>query len=425
MMTNLLPALGGAKFKTIFVLMIALSTYSTFDARTIQGDDVPSALLYALATSAFNSFVWIAAFLVFPHLRDNKTVLSLATAVLFFCCVFTVAMSGLQNQISFSSEEAFQLEAKSTAADHERALENALANRLALQDLLPMLQNQGVLYKKRRDSEFNEGAYTGAPGPGDVVRALGRISETFMGLSTRVQQDLKQVVPLDAEAKTVVRQMRDVARSQGNHEQRMTRLMQASDRFGIIFNRMNGKGEIIAVKFALDNMGGELDLIRKPSRNARVAARQKAAIKRIRDELTASLKSLEPFIQPLLDTGKVEAPRATPMNAQDVVLRHWDSFIPQWLIAMGIDLWPGLALAMGMMLVITKDPQERAGQDIGDMPHRLVIRVADYVQESEEARRNRQSRLPMRDAARGYSDDDDRKWDALRHREDGGSREEP
>lgn len=421
MLKLLLPSLNGSVFKTIFVLLMVLSTHSTIGARIYQGDDVPTALLYGLGTSAFNAFVWIAAFPVFPHLRNNKIALGFASVLLFGCCVFTASMSGLQNQIHFSADQAFRLEAKSETAAHAEAKDRALRNRVALQDLLPVLEHQSALYKGRRDSEFSSGAYTGTAGSGDVEIALGKISVQFSNLASRVQEDLEATRGLNDEAKVILARMRAAAWADTDHETRMARLMRASDEFSLVFNRMNGKGSVFAIKFALDNMAGELALLRKPSRNPRVAQRQEAAIKRLRAEIDASAKALEPYLLPILTAEKIEAPKVEPLNAQDVVLKHWDSFIPQWLVAFGIDLWPVLGLTMGMVLIVIKDPRERAGESIGDMPHRVVMNVLEYGKEVDEARLKRARTLPLRDAARGYSDDEDASGRALLPR---GGREE-
>tara|TARA_R110002110_G_scaffold407057_3_gene627698 strand:- start:148 stop:1485 length:1338 start_codon:yes stop_codon:yes gene_type:complete len=407
MLKQLLPGTSGSVLKTIYVLLAVLSTYSTFGARIYQGDDVPTALLYALGTSAFNAFVWFSAFPVFPHLRDNKVALGLATVVLFGCCVFTASMSGLQNMIDFAADQAFRIEAKSGTAELAEARDKSLRNRIALQDLLPVLEHQSVLYKGRRISEYRDGAYTGTAGPGDVEKALGKISGEFAALAIRVKADLKQTRKLNDEIKRILARMRAAARADTDHEKRMAKLMRASDEFALVFNRMNGKGSVFAIKFSLDNMAGELALIRKPSRKPHVAERQKAAIARLRAEINASGKALEPYLLPILNAEKIEAPKLEPLNAQDVVLKHWDSFIPQWLVAFGIDLWPVLGLTMGMVLIIIKDPRERAGENIGDMPHRVVMNVLEYGDEIKEAKFNRQQVLPLRDAARGYSDDDD------------------
>ncbi len=350
-----MPFMNSAAYHTTHIGTLCYSGYTSFDGRLIQGESVGLSLFYATCTMLLVWFFWTVVLGVLPYFKTPRSLFA-GIVLVVLGSVGIAYMSGLQNQISHSSDRTLQFYAQDIARDHEVSLQTAIGNASEIGDLIPILRQQAQLYADRRDSELKDGAYTGTPGPGVVSEALDAITGRYTASVEDLQRSVDKIQTLDAQANTILNVMRHAAQGELVHRERMEQISGAGDAFRKVIVGLNERSGIVSVDFALKNLGSEIDIRSQRSANPKTARKQDTAMARIRTELDASTALLAPQIDRLLSRAAVVPPVIERINAEESVLLYAHKVIPQWLVSLAIDLWPGLLLVFGMIYLRTRGP---------------------------------------------------------------------
>jgi hypothetical protein len=345
-----LPLSNSAILKTTMFSGVAFSFTTTCLARIDQDQGLGEAILYASFVTLVTIVLWAVAIRIIPELQSRYAKIC-AVICLLVMCLFIANVSGLQNQIKLAGSQSLGFERERIADVHGDSLRAASENGTALRELIPILRAQSQTYGERAQSEYHRGEYTTVPGTGFIYDSLAAFSIEFGKLADQIEGQLEKVDDLRAQGAVIAATMRRDARANGQHNVLMERLEKSSEAAHVLIGKLNSKGEAIALKFAVENMEGELTVRTQLSSNPNTAALQKAAIRRIHGELDASAAVIQPYIDAFLEADPVILPRIERINVQQAVMRHWDKSIPELMMSLGVDCWPVLYLIFAMIFL--------------------------------------------------------------------------
>jgi hypothetical protein len=344
---------------SLAVLALASGVYTYLGVRGLL-DGTATFVFFAAITYSAAVSVAIYAFWTFM-LRFVPLVTSAAQRVGLFLtmavgCFMIMAMSSWLNAAALAGSAALEQHLSVTLEGYVADLDEAHANALAAQSLLPDVQRAADRFARLADDERSSGALTGTTGSGSVVQLLTQMSAQMNELSGTITNSRAEVQKLYDDGSTHLSKMRELVSGAGDVAPR-------SDEFAAEVVQLNGiiaslqeTGVAPSVKRAAADLslgfiapvadGGTTDLVQ----------RQDTVMDTVRESVTAQSAALSQAADEILSQPKVEPTRFVPLSSAEAVLRYWSDFIPSWAGAISIDLLP---VVLVLVLMIVHDAMRR------------------------------------------------------------------
>ncbi|HWA20323.1 MAG TPA: hypothetical protein VG757_15155 [Devosia sp.] len=344
---------------SLAVLALASGVYTYLGVRGLL-DGTATFVFFAAITYSAAVSVAIYAFWTFM-LRFVPLVTSAAQRAGLFLtmavgCFMIIAMSSWLNAAALAGSAALEQHLSVTLEGYVADLDEAHANALAAQSLLPDVQRASDRFARLADDERSSGALTGTTGSGSVVQLLTQMSAQMTELSATITNSRAEVQSLYDQGSAHLAKMRELVSGAGDVGPR-------SDEFAAEVVQLNGiiaslqeTGVAPSVKRAAADLslgfiapvadGGTTDLVQ----------RQDAVMGTVRDSVAAQSAALTQAADEILSQPKVEPTRFVPLSSAEAVLRYWSDFIPSWAGAISIDLLP---VVLVLVLMIVHDAMRR------------------------------------------------------------------
>ena len=163
----------------VILILAVISGVWTFEGAYLQnqrvGGDTVNVLIYAtliaIGVTAAQVTAWWVLVSVIPRLKSGRTLL-LGVGLTAALQGWTWAVSSLNNAVALTGGPAIVRSLEDQSAAYARAVETATANALAVKPYLGLLEGEAEARCNLSEAERQDGAVTGAGGPGAVSATL-------------------------------------------------------------------------------------------------------------------------------------------------------------------------------------------------------------------------------------------------------------
>lgn len=348
------------------VLALASGVYTYLGVRGILDGSATfvffAAIIYSAAVSvaiyAFWSFMLRFVPLVVSGVQRLALFVTMAIG-----CMMIIAMSSWLNAAALAGSAALEQHLAVTLEGYVADLDNAHANGLAAQSLLPDVQRASERFSRLAANERESGALTGTTGSGSVVQLLTQMSAQLNGLSTTITDSQATVETLFADGSERLKAMRELVSAPGEVQPRADQFAAEVVQLSAIIAALQETGIAPSVKRAAADLslgfiapvadGGTLDLV----------SRQDQVMETVRTSVAAQSAALSAAADEILAQPQVEPRRFVPLSSAEAVLRYWSDFIPSWAGAISIDLLP---VVLVLVLMIVNDAMRRDTSELAE-----------------------------------------------------------
>jgi len=341
------------------VLALASGVYTYLGVRGLLDGTATFVFFAAIIYSAAVS-VAIYAFWTFM-LRFVPLVTSAAGRVGLFLtmavgCFMIMAMSSWLNAAALAGSAALEQHLAVNLEGYVADLDNAHANALAAQSLLPDVQRAADRFGRLADDERNSGALTGTTGSGSVVQLLTQMSAQMNELTTTITNSRDQVQTLFDQGSQHLSKMRELVSGTGEIAPRSDEFAAEVVQLNAVVTALQQTDVAPSVKRAAADLAAGFIAPAADGGTTDLVARQDTVMGTVRESVAAQSTALSAAADEILKTPKVEPHRYVPLSSAEAVLRYWSDFIPSWAGAISIDLLP---VVLVLVLMIVHDAMRR------------------------------------------------------------------
>ena len=376
---RLAEAVNGVQTMTRFalaVLSLASGVYTYLGVRGLL-DGSPTfvffgAIIYAAAVSVAIYAFWTFMLRFVPLVTTLFQRLSLFL-VMIIGCLMIMAMSSWLNAAALAGSAALEQHLAETLAGYAADLDDAHANALASQSLLPDVQRASDRFAKLAADERDSGALTGTTGSGSVVQLLTQMSTQMDELAKTITGSQEKVAALFDEGSGHLKAMRDLLSAGGEIGPRSDQFSAEVVQLAAVIAALQETSVAPSVKRAAADLslgfiapvanGGTVDL----------QSRQDQAMDSVKTSVTAQSQALSTAADQILSQPPIPQRRFQPLSAAEAVLRYWSDFIPSWAGAISIDLLP---MVLVLVLMVVNDAMRR---DTGELDEAESISAAEML----------------------------------------------
>ena len=358
------------------VLSLASGVYTYLGVRGLL-DGSPTfvffgAIIYAAAVSVAIYAFWTFMLRFVPLVTTLMQRLSLFL-VMIIGCLMIMAMSSWLNAAALAGSAALEQHLAETLAGYAADLDDAHANALASQSLLPDVQRASDRFAKLAADERDSGALTGTTGSGSVVQLLTQMSTQMDELAKTITGSQEKVGALFDEGSAHLKAMRDLLSAGGEIGPRSDQFSAEVVQLAAVIAALQETSVAPSVKRAAADLslgfiapvanGGTVDL----------QSRQDQAMEQVKTSVTAQSQALSTAADQILSQPPIPQRRFQPLSAAEAVLRYWSDFIPSWAGAISIDLLP---VVLVLVLMVVNDAMRR---DTGQLDEAESISAAEML----------------------------------------------
>ena len=351
---------------SLAVLALASGVYTYLGVRGLLDGTATfvffAAIIYSAAVSVAIYAFWTFMLRFVPLVTNagQRVGLFLTMAV---GCFMIMAMSSWLNAAALAGSAALEQHLAVNLESYVADLDQAHANALAAQSLLPDVQRAADRFGRLADDERSSGALTGTTGSGSVVQLLTQMSAQMTELSTTITTSRDQVQTLFDQGSAHLAKMRELVSGADEIGPRSDEFAAEVVQLNAVITSLQQTDVAPSVKRASADLaagfiapvadGGSTDLV----------SRQDTVMGTVRDSVAAQSAALSQAADEILNQPKVAPHRFTPLSSAEAVLRYWSDFIPSWAGAISIDLLP---VVLVLVLMIVHDAMRRESANVGE-----------------------------------------------------------
>jgi hypothetical protein len=362
------------------VLALASGVYTYLGVRGLLDGTATfvffAAIIYSAAVSVAIYAFWTFMLRFVPLVTNagQRVGLFLTMAV---GCFMIMAMSSWLNAAALAGSAALEQHLAVNLESYVGDLDQAHANALASQSLLPDVQRAADRFGRLADDERNSGALTGTTGSGSVVQLLTQMSAQMTELSNTITNSRDQVQTLFDQGSQHLSKMRELVSGTGEIGPRSDEFAAEVVQLNAVVTSLQQTDVAPSVKRASADLaagfiapvadGGSTDLV----------SRQDTVMGTVRESVASQSAALSQAADEILNQAKVAPHRFVPLSSAEAVLRYWSDFIPSWAGAISIDLLP---VVLVLVLMIVHDAMRR---ETGNIEEAETITAAEMLRSLE------------------------------------------
>jgi hypothetical protein len=336
------------------VLALASGVYTYLGVRSLLDGSATfvffAAIIYSAAVSVGIYAFWSYMLRFVPLIRDMGRRVALF-GVMLIGSLMIIAMSSWLNAAALAGSAALEQHLAVTLEGYAADLDDAHANALAAQSLLPDVRRASERFARLAQNERDNGALTGTSGAGSVVQLLTQMSAQLNELSDSIVDSRDRVAELFATGSAHLAAMRELVSAPGQVQIRadafaaevvaLTGVVAALQETSVAPSVKRASQDLSLGFIAPIADGGTQDLV----------VRQDRVMATVRDSVAAQSAALSQAADEILAEPRVEQRRFVPLSTAEAVLRYWSDFVPSWAGAISIDLLP---FVMVLVLVVVQ-----------------------------------------------------------------------
>lgn len=346
------------------VLALASGVYTYLGVRGILDGSATfvffAAIIYSAAVSvaiyAFWSFMLRFVPLVTSGVQRAGLFVTMAIG-----CAMIMAMSSWLNAAALAGSAATEQHMAVTLQGYAEDLDNAHANALAAQSLLPDVQRAAERFSGLAADERESGALTGTTGSGSVVQLLTQMGTQMDQLAATITGSREEVAAQFEAGSARLASMRELVSTPGAIEPRADAFQAEAVQLTAVIAALQQTGVAASVKRASADLAAGFIAPVADGTVGDLATRQNQVMETVRASVAAQSAALTAAADEILATEPVAQRRYVPLSSAEAVLRYWQDFIPSWAGAISIDLLP---VVLVLVLMIVNDAMRKDSQSL-------------------------------------------------------------
>jgi len=346
------------------VLALASGVYTYLGVRGILDGSATfvffAAIIYSAAVSVAIYAFW-SFMLRFVPLVTSGVQRAALFATMAIGCVMIMAMSSWLNAAALAGSAATEQHMAVTLQGYAEDLDNAHANALAAQSLLPDVQRAAERFAGLAADERESGALTGTTGSGSVVQLLTQMGTQMNQLAATITGSREEVAAQFEAGSSRLATMRELVSTPGAIEPRADGFQAEAVQLTAVIAALQQTGVAASVKRASDDLSAGFIAPVADGQVGDLANRQNQVMETVRASVAAQSAALSTAADEILATEPVAQRRYVPLSSAEAVLRYWQDFIPSWAGAISIDLLP---VVLVLVLMIVNDAMRKDSQSL-------------------------------------------------------------
>jgi hypothetical protein len=317
----------GAGVSTLFGLAAMMSG-------GVQGIVIP--VVMAITVCFGLGQLWHFMLHIVPALASSgRRLVGLALAAVL--TLIAVSVSSWFVTTAIGGRNAVRIDMAEKVEGYRHALDTAVANVLAEQQLVPDIERLAGDMNGLADSELTQGRLSGRPGKGPVVDTLKRAAATYKAAADEAQAARDWLAGLQRAATRHLKALDEIVAGTEHTAEAQRRFASASGDF----RQKVAEIQSISIMPAVRRLG--MPMVPATA----TGAGQADAISAVRDafvehsaQLTRKADAIAAQrVEPVLIANR-------PINPGEAVIEHGDQVLPAWAVGVGIDLLPLLLLSI-------------------------------------------------------------------------------
>lgn len=346
------------------VLALASGVYTYLGVRGLLDGSASfvffAAIIYSAAVSVAIYAFWTYMMRFLPLVVSGAQRLGLF-AVMAVGCGMIIAMSSWLNAAALAGSAALEQHMAVTLQGYAADLDEAHANALASQSLLPDLERAAARFAALAQDERESGALTGTQGSGSVVQLLSQMSTQMTQLAGTISGSRGEVADLFAQGSERLASMRELVSTPGAIEPRSDMFQAEAVQLSAIIAALEQTDVAASVKRAATDLAAGFIAPVADGRVGDLALRQNQVMETVRAAVDTQSSALSAAADEILATPAVEQRRFVPLSSAEAVIRYWSDFIPSWAGAISIDLLP---VVLVLVLMVVNDAMRREAETL-------------------------------------------------------------
>lgn len=335
------------------VLALASGVYTYLGVRGILDGSATfvffAAIIYSAAVSVAIYAFWSFMLRFVPLVTSGVQRIGLFITMAIGCAMI-IAMSSWLNAAALAGSAATEQHMAVTLQGYAEDLDQAHANALAAQSLLPDVQRAAERFSGLAADERESGALTGTTGSGSVVQLLTQMGSQMNQLAATITGSRDEVAVLFEQGSARLATMRELVSTPGQIEPRADAFQTEAVQLSAVIAALQQTGVAASVKRASADLSAGFIAPVADGRSVELANRQDQVMETVRASVAAQSSALSAAADEILATPPVEQRRYVPLSSAEAVIRYWQDFIPSWAGAISIDLLP-VVLVLVLMIV--------------------------------------------------------------------------
>ena len=377
---------------TLATLALASGIYTYLGVRSLL-DGSPTlvffaAIVYAAAVSVGIYAFWSFLMRLLPHVRSGVAVLTLVVAMALGS-VMIVAMSSWLNAAALAGSAALEQHLAVTLEGYQSDLEEANADALAAQSLLPDVRLAATRFRRLAGSEADEGALTGTAGSGSVVQLLTQLASQLDELGAGIERGAERVEALFAEGQEHLATMRGLVTAPGAVAPRSDAFAREAVALAGVIASLEQTSVAPAVRRAADDLALGFVAPVADGSSADLAGRQRQVMERVRGSVEAQSAALSEAADEILGREPVAPRRFVALSTPEAVLRYARDFLPSWAGAISIDLLPAVLILILTAVHAAIRREEMRAPDADRVSAADLMRAASMLERMDGMRDSR------------------------------------
>jgi len=366
-----LIARGGPPFIFRALGMGALvSWFLTFNGVSL--DDVTFwdkavSITFSLGTAiGLYVFYWVTL-KVIPNLQTPKEIIR----AFIICIPFLAAILGfssLNNVAGLEGKEALNSIILDAPIEAQESVEEALRQANMVIALKVDFENEINSYQARSLSEVQRGEYTGHAGTGAVNGALDGIAGRLIGVRESIEDFERGIIASEPETRRLLDAMNKVAHSDVPRTERIERITALSNELRTVLGRMDARLVAASIVRTLETLPNEVDIRESFARDPDVAERQRAALLRVRSDISQTVASIGGTASDIADMNASIVPAFRDVSASRAVLVKWENHLGAFAGGIGLDIMPLCIVIFYLLAMQATTERERKVARAMDMP---------------------------------------------------------
>jgi hypothetical protein len=363
---------------TLATLALASGIYTYLGVRSLlEGSPMAvffAAVVYSAAVSVGIYAFWTYLMRFLPHVREASSRRLMYIAMAIGSCMI-LAMSAWLNAAALAGAAALEQHMATATEEYQQKLDQAHANALAAQGLLPDIQLAAQRFSLLSDQERQSGALTGTSGSGTVVQLTAQMSTQLNGLAQEITASRERIkVLFDAGGKSLSK-MRSLVSATGAVEERTNAF--AAETVGLTGTIADLQQTSIApaVKRTAEDLYKTFIAPAADGRSGDLADRQNQVVGKVEQAIKLQSSALSTAADEILARPTVVPVRFVPLSTAEAVLQYAGDFLPSWAGAISLDLMPGVLIFIHVIVHAAIRREEGADREEDNVSAGDVMRA--------------------------------------------------
>jgi hypothetical protein len=284
-------------------------------------------------------------------------------------------MSAWLNAAALAGAAALEQHMASATEEYQQKLDQAHANALAAQGLLPDIQLAAQRFSLLSDQERQGGALTGTSGSGTVVQLTAQMATQLNGLAGEITASRERIKVLFETGGKTLAKMRQLVSGTAPIEQRTNDFAAETVTLTGIIADLQQTSIAPAVKRTADDLYKTFIAPAADGRTVDLVDRQNQVVGKVEQAVKVQSSALSNAADEILARPEVVPVRFVPLSTAEAVLHYATDFLPSWAGAISLDLMPAVLIFIHVIVFAAIRREEGAERDEDTMSAGDVMRA--------------------------------------------------